>query len=352
VVHKKYCPPLICLNPGVQFFIRTKYEKPPAVKIHKNTLTLPDRGVIALDRISSLNKAVNTESDYVIMISPGVRETTHSTKILSMASDLINFGFSNIYVMNYRGSCSIPLMSKQMSHACDGYNDITAGVEELMRSYPGKKILLIGACVGGQCVVDYLASPHATHTPAVVGGVIHSCIWELSKKNFNVSSGINYHLFNKLFVKDVVSRVFKYSTDTERKLREEWFSECGVDQEELKKVKTIWEFEEYVFSRVYGWSGAEDYYNRVSPSKKIHQVSKPLIWINARDDFLAPFKDFDLDVIEKNPHVVLWSTASGGHVSFVETLFPVTSYLSRAVPECAQLLCQFVQQTNGEEEGY
>ena len=61
----------------------------------------------------------------------------------------------------------IPLMSKQMSHACDGYNDITAGVEELMRSYPGKKILLIGACVGGQCVVDYLASPHATQTPAV-----------------------------------------------------------------------------------------------------------------------------------------------------------------------------------------
>ena len=48
-----------------------------------------------------------------------------------------------------------------------------------------------------------------------VGGVIHSCIWELSKKNFNVSSGINYHLFNKVFVKDVVSRVFKYSTDTE-----------------------------------------------------------------------------------------------------------------------------------------
>ena len=48
----------------------------------------------------------------------------------------------------------------------------------------------------------------------------------------------------------------------QRKLREEWFSECGVDQEELKKVKTIWEFEEYVFSRVYGWTGAEDYYNR------------------------------------------------------------------------------------------
>ena len=46
----------------------------------------------------------------------------------------------------------------------------------------------------------------------------------------------------------------------------------------------------------------------------------------------------------KNPNLVLWSTAAGGHLSFVDGLFPVTSYLSKAVPECAALLCDFVQE--------
>ena len=32
--------------------------------------------------------------------------------------------------------------------------------------------------------------------------------------------------------------------------------------EESKKLKTIWELEEYMFSRVNGWSGAEEYYRR------------------------------------------------------------------------------------------
>ena len=52
LVKEKYCPPLICLNPGMQFFVRTKYEKAPPVKIIKEKLSLSDGGVVAFDRIT------------------------------------------------------------------------------------------------------------------------------------------------------------------------------------------------------------------------------------------------------------------------------------------------------------
>ena len=65
--------------------------------------------------------------------------------------------------------------------------------------------------------------------------------------------------------------------------------------------------------------------------------------INSRDDFMAPFENFNLPEFSKNPNLTLWSTAAGGHVCFVDKLFPVTSYLDKAVPECAHLLCDFVE---------
>ena len=60
---------------------------------------------------------------------------------------------------------------------------------------------------------------------------------------------------------------------------------------------------------------------------------------------MAPFEDFDLTALTNNPNVLLWSTAAGGHVCYVDGLFPVTSYLSKAVPECVELVCQFVEET-------
>ena len=79
----------------------------------------------------------------------------------------------------------------------------------------------------------------------------------------------------------------------------------------------------------------------MSPVNKCHKVKKPVVLINSRDDFLAPLSAYRLPEFTKNPNLVLWSTAAGGHVSFVDGLFPVTSYLDKAVPECARLLREF-----------
>jgi predicted alpha/beta-fold hydrolase len=59
---------------------------------------------------------------------------------------------------------------------------------------------------------------------------------------------------------------------------------------------------------------------------------------------MAPFENYNLPEFVTNPNLALWSTAAGGHVCFVDGLFPVTSYLDKAVPECATLLSEFVKE--------
>ena len=53
LVQEKYCPPLICLSPAMQFYVRTKYEKPPPIQIVKETLKLSDGGIVAFDHFAN-----------------------------------------------------------------------------------------------------------------------------------------------------------------------------------------------------------------------------------------------------------------------------------------------------------
>ena len=58
-------------------------------------------------RLSFDYAGCNTYEDYVVLISPGLRESTHSVKALSMAYSLLLKGFPNIFVLNQRASCSV-----------------------------------------------------------------------------------------------------------------------------------------------------------------------------------------------------------------------------------------------------
>ena len=55
---------------------------------------------------------MNDKDDHIILIVPGLRETTHTATILSLAHSLLLKGFPNIFVLNYRGSCSVSSFDK------------------------------------------------------------------------------------------------------------------------------------------------------------------------------------------------------------------------------------------------
>ncbi|XP_063681956.1 phospholipase ABHD3-like [Bolinopsis microptera] len=342
LVQEKYCPPLICLNPAMQFYVRTKYEKPPPIQIVKETLKLSDGGIVAFDHFAN-NKGSKDKDDYIVVISPGLRETTHSVKILTLANSLLVNGFPNVFVLNSRASCSIPMTSKMMTFAWGDGNHLNESVENLESRFPGKKIILVGACLGAMSTIDYLSTEEANR-PSIAGAVLHSCNWELKADAMKCSSGINYQLFNKGLVIDTLHRIEKSYTEEERELKEEWYQEKGIDMEYLRKSKSIWDIEERFVAPLIGVSGADEYYQKVSPVNKCHKVKKPVVVINSRDDFMAPFDHYKLPEFVKNPNLVLWSTAAGGHVCFVDGLFPVTNYLDKAVPECAKLMCDFVEE--------
>ena len=49
-------------------------------------------------------------------------------------------------------------MSKRLSFAYGDGNHINEGVSRLESLFPEKKIILVGACLGAMCAIDYLST--------------------------------------------------------------------------------------------------------------------------------------------------------------------------------------------------
>ena len=53
------------------------------------------------------------------------------------------------------------MMSKMMTFASGDGNHLNESVENLESRFPGKKIILVGACLGAMSTIDYLSTEEA-----------------------------------------------------------------------------------------------------------------------------------------------------------------------------------------------
>ena len=86
---------------------------------------------------------------------------------------------------------------------------------------------------------------------------------------------------------------------------------------ELKKVRTIREFDSHFTAVHGGFRDVTDYYARSSSLPLIREIRVPTLIIHAQDDPFVPFESFRHPSLAENPFVILLTPKSGGHVGFV-----------------------------------
>ena len=95
-----------------------------------------------------------------------------------------------------------------------------------------------------------------------------------------------------------------------------------IDLAKVARAKTIRDFDEAVICPMFGYSTVEEYYNDATSNKHVVNVGVPLLCLNAEDDPFAPLSGIPREKCKENPNVILATTKYGGHVGFMETLFP------------------------------
>ncbi|XP_059806675.1 phospholipase ABHD3 isoform X2 [Hypanus sabinus] len=105
----------------------------------------------------------------------------------------------------------------------------------------------------------------------------------------------------------------------------------------IMKAKTVREFDERFTSVMFGYKTNVDYYRDASPSHKLKSIEVPVLCLNALDDVFSPAYAIPMQSAKQNPNVALLLTAHGGHIGFLEGIFP------RRMTYTDRIFKQFIQ---------
>jgi predicted alpha/beta-fold hydrolase len=179
-------------------------------------------------------------------------------------------------------------------------------INELTSNDRIERIAVAGYSLGGNLALK-LAGEYGASPPRQLVGVaavspileIGECVRALEKKS-------NF-IYEWNFVRNLKKRLRK-----KVELRPGSF-----DLSQLKRVRSVRDFDEYFTAPHFGFNGAEDYYHRASAMRVADRISVPTLIITAEDDPFVPPTAFRDPVLTNNPHITLALSRHGGHCGFI-----------------------------------
>ena len=102
---------------------------------------------------------------------------------------------------------------------------------------------------------------------------------------------------------------------------------------DLRRIKSIWDWDELVICKRFGFDGPLDYYQRMSIRSRYHQTRVPLLIVGSKHDPVVPFETVR-DHLVDSEKVTIRFLQNEGHVSFsrqADIGFPPGKELERQV---------------------
>ncbi|XP_038248746.1 phospholipase ABHD3 isoform X2 [Dermochelys coriacea] len=109
------------------------------------------------------------------------------------------------------------------------------------------------------------------------------------------------------------------------------------DMNLVMKAKTIREFDKQFTSVMFGYRTVDDYYVDASPYCKLKSIGIPVLCLNSLDDVFSPGHAIPIETAKQNPNVALVLTSYGGHIGFLEGMWPrKCTYMDRVFKQFVQ----------------
>uniref|UniRef100_A0A8D0L5W7 Phospholipase ABHD3 n=1 Tax=Sphenodon punctatus TaxID=8508 RepID=A0A8D0L5W7_SPHPU len=178
-------------------------------------------------------------------------------------------------------------------------------------------------------LLNYLGKT-GRETP-LMAAAIFSAGWNVFESADSLEKPLNWLLFNYY-----LTTCLKASISRHRQMLDKLF-----DIDLVMKAKTIREFDKQVTSVMFGYPTIDDYYADASPCRKLKSVGIPVLCLNSMDDIFSPRHAIPVEAAQKNPNVALVLTTCGGHIGFLEGMWPrKCTYMDRVFKQFVQAVVE------------
>uniref|UniRef100_A0A7N6B831 Phospholipase ABHD3 n=1 Tax=Anabas testudineus TaxID=64144 RepID=A0A7N6B831_ANATE len=325
VVSECFSPTPWCWGGRLQTLVCAVLKSRPPVKYHNELIRTADGGQISLDWVYNEASAPYPESSTrpTVLILPGITGNSKQPYVLHAVSQATRRGYRCV-VFNNRGAAGEELLTP-LTYCAANTADLECVVQHVKGLFPKAPVLGAGVSMGGMLLLNYLARKRTQS--GMVAGLTISVPFDAQESSVSMEEPLNWLLFNKILAMGLCRTVSRH-----RKILEK-----VVDVDYVLKSRTIREFDERFTIVQFGYKSSLEYYRDASPGKKLPTTAVPILCLNAADDPFSPQNAFPLTIVQGLPNVALLLTAHGGHIAFLDGLFP------RGETYMERLFGQFIQ---------
>ncbi|XP_043919401.1 protein ABHD1-like [Protopterus annectens] len=293
-----------------------------AFKAYSERIRTPDGGQIALDWLDNVcsHQYVDSSLRPTVLILPGLTGTSNETYVLHLVQE-VAFKAYRAVVFNNRGFGGAELLTPRTFCAAST-EDLETVIQHIKTQYPQAPLMAVGVSMGGMILLNYLAKKGTKSN--LLAALTLSVCWNNTESTVSLEKPLNHLLFNSYLTSNLCSIINRHRKAVESK----------VDVDFVMKAQTIREFDERCTCVIFGYKSWQEYYHDASPYYKLSDMHVPVLCLNAADDPFAPFHTIPFDTVRAHPNIALLVTSHGGHIGFLEGMFPRhRNYMDRVLAQ-------------------
>ena len=291
-----YKPPFWLFNGHLETIFPSLCRSVKIENYNRERVDTPDGDFLDLDWI-------NKDNEKLVILCHGLEGDSYRPYMKGMARALSRGGF-DITCMNFRG-CSGEMNRKPRFYHSGATDDLETVLEHVINQNKYNRIYIIGFSLGGNMILKYLGEKGHQLNPLIKKAMAISVPLDLSASCLEIAKKENI-LYEKRFLKSLKNKIIR---KTELGL-------LHVDIPLLKKVSSVWEFDEHFTAPLHGFKNARDYYEKCSALGFIEKISIPTLILNAQNDTFLSETCYPETLLREHPFVHLETPKRGGHVGF------------------------------------
>lgn len=292
IVQSQFNPAWWCRNPHLQT-LWPLTAKPAHPELKRERVELPDGDFIDLDWTTNTN-------DPVVLAMHGLEGSAHSHYVRRLLHALPGKGFRGV-LMHFRGRSGEPNRLPRAYHS--GETGDLQFIFNLLSSRGDKPSAIVAYSLGGNVLLKWLGEKQ--NETLGLKAVAVSVPFILSELADHMNKG-----FPRVYQRHLVKSLHKTFEEKANLI------ELPITTEQIKKMRSFWEFDDKVTAPLHGFASAKEYYAKSSSRQFLGNIKTPTLVIQAIDDpFMSP--TVIPDEHELSDSVTLELSNRGGHVGFI-----------------------------------
>ena len=299
IVSSNYNPPILFKNGHFSTIYSGLIRKIDSIHQERESLTLHDGDFLDLDW-----SYAKKPTKKLVIILHGL-EGNAQRPYMTGSAKLFNEHCFDAICVNFR-SCSGKTNNLYRSYHSGVTEDLEAVIDHVLSTKKYDTIILNGFSLGGNVTLKYLGERNSV--PKEIKAAI-----AVSVPCFLYGSMLELHKFNNI----LYANRFKKHLLEKLVYKQKKFPK-KVNNEILKKIKTLKDFDDLYTSKAHGFVDALDYYEKSSSLQFLPNIKTPTLIINAKNDSFLSSNCYPIKEAENNKSLFLEIPDYGGHVGFYD----------------------------------